>query len=189
MNPKGSICKVEPIRDKKLIEDMKQHLKINNVRDWLLFTLGINSGLRVGDLLRLNVEDVVTGSIDIREQKTRKIKHFNFSTTCKMAIAEYLQATRLLTGPLFPGRKDPSKAICPESAWRILKQAAEFVGIPGNIGTHTMRKTFGYWALRQGADISFIMQALNHSSPAITKRYIGITTDELDTEIYSKMNL
>ena len=189
MNKKGNVCFVEPIRDKKLIEDMKKHLKINNIRDWLLFTLGINSGLRIGDLLRLNVEDVLSGEVVIREKKTGKTKKFVLSHTCRQAIGEYLETTGRTTGVLFPSRKDNSQAITTVQAWRIIKEAAAFVGIPGNIGSHTMRKTFGYWALRQGADISFVMTALNHSNPAVTKRYIGITADELDTEIYSKMNL
>ena len=56
MNFKGNVCRVEPIRDKQQIEDMKEHLKLNNVRDWLLFTLGINVGLRISDVLKLTVD-------------------------------------------------------------------------------------------------------------------------------------
>ncbi|SDM95106.1 hypothetical protein SAMN04488502_10974 [Dendrosporobacter quercicolus] len=62
---------VEPIRDKKQIQGMKKYLKGQNCRDWLLFTLGINSGLRVSDLLKLIVTDVKGKErIIIREQKT-----------------------------------------------------------------------------------------------------------------------
>ena len=74
MNKKGEVCRVEPIRNKQQIEDMKEHLKLNNVRDWLMFTLGINSGLRISDLLKLTVEMVSTGYITIREKKTGKAK-------------------------------------------------------------------------------------------------------------------
>ena len=61
MNFKGNVCRVEPIRDKQQIEDMKTHLKLNNIRDWLMFTLGINVGLRISDVLKLTVESVSTG--------------------------------------------------------------------------------------------------------------------------------
>lgn len=189
MNEKGNICRVEPIRNKQQIEDMKEHLKLNNVRDWLMFTLGINSGLRISDLLKLTVEMISTGYITIREKKTGKVKQFELSETCLKAIKEYLGLTGIKSGTLFPSKKDKTKPITEHQAWYIIKHAAEFVGITQNIGTHTMRKTAGYWALRQGVGIEYIMQAFNHSSPSVTRRYIGITEDELNDVFYKKMNL
>lgn len=179
---------VEPIRDKKKLDLMKKVLKGNNIRDWLLFILGINSGLRISDLLTLTVEDVKgKDRIILREQKTDKIKSFPLGETSRKAINEYLKSTGLTSGYLFPSRKG-DKPISRIQAYRILNDAAEEAGIKENIGTHTLRKTFGYWAYRQGVDIAMIMQLLNHSAPSITKRYIGITQDELD-EVYINLNL
>ena len=97
---------VEPIRSKKQIDNMKRYLKETSLRNWLLFTLGINSGLRIGDLLQLTVEEITDCErISIREQKTGKTKDFPLSDTCKKAIAEYLKAESLKEGPLFPSRK------------------------------------------------------------------------------------
>lgn len=189
MVKKGSCITVEPIRDIRKINAMKEYLLKHNERDYLLFTLGINTGLRVSDLLRLTVEDVQDGNITIREKKTGKIKQFALSDTCRKAIEHYLQATGLTTGTLFPSRKDGDKPITKVQAWRILNKAAEQAGIRENIGTHTMRKTFGYHALRQGVDISYIQRCFNHSSQAITMRYLGITVDELNEKVYRKMNL
>lgn len=188
VNMGDNIQTVDPIRDKKQLENMKRYLKAQNTRDWLLFVLGINSGLRISDLLTLTVKDVKDASrIKIREKKTDKVKSFPLSDTCKKAIKEYLTTTRLNEGWLFPSRKG-DKSISRIQAYRILNDAAQAVGISENIGTHTLRKTFGYWAYRQGVDIAMIMQLLNHSAPSITKRYIGITQDELD-EIYINLNL
>ena len=189
MNKKGEVCIVEPIRNKQQIEDMKEHLKLNNVRDWLLFTLGINSGLRISDLLKLTVESVSTGYVTVREKKTGKVKQFELSETCLKAIKEYLSLTGIKTGTLFPSKKDKAKPITEHLAWYIVKHAAKFVGITQNIGTHTMRKTFGYHALRQGVGIEYIMACFNHSNPATTRRYIGITNDELNEKVYKHMNL
>lgn len=189
MNAAGSISRVEPIRDKQQIEDMKEHLLQNNERDYLLFVLGINSGLRISDLLKLTVEDVISGKVSIREQKTKKAKTFILSDACMKAINDYLAHTKITTGTLFPSKKDKTKPITKQHAWHVLNKAAEFVEITENIGTHTMRKTFGYHAFKSGVDIYYIMQCLNHSSPAITKRYIGIEQQELDEVVYSKMNL
>ncbi len=191
MNKKGNTCTVEPIRDLKQLNDMKEYLLQHSERDYLIFVLGINSGLRISDLLKLTVEDVQDGSVTIREQKTGKTKQFALSDTCNKAINHYLKDTKLTTGLLFASKYSgyTGKPVTREYVWTILNKAADYVGIKANIGTHTMRKTFGYHALRQGVDISYIMECLNHSSPAMTKRYIGITTDELDEKVYRNMNL
>jgi site-specific recombinase XerD len=180
---------VEPIRDIKKIKKMKAYLLKHNERDYLMFVLGINSGLRISDLLHLNVTDVAgKDSIVVREKKTGKTKQFALSDTCKKAIAEYLEHTDVTEGALFASRKG-GEAITRMQAWRVINEAAQAAGVTENVGTHTMRKTFGYHALRQGVDIAYLMQCFNHSSAAITKRYIGITQDELNDKVYLNMNL
>lgn len=180
---------VEPIRDEKQIKGMASYLKGNNIRDYLLFILGINSGLRISDLLKLTVEDVLGKErITIREQKTGKTKDFPLSDTCKKAIKEYLGITNRKSGYLFPSQKG-GKPISRVQAYRILNDAAVHVGLTDEaIGTHTLRKTFGYWAYQKGVDITRIQKLLNHSAPSVTLAYIGITKDELD-DIYINLNL
>jgi len=63
------------------------------------------------------------------------------------------------------------------------------VGITEAIGTHTLRKTFGYWAYKDGKDLSLIQKLLNHASPAVTLAYIGITQDELDDVYLGKRQI
>jgi len=184
---------VEPIRDKKQLENMKRYLKEHNLRDWLLFILGINSGLRIGDLLKLTVEHVKDKErITIREQKTGKSKDFPLSDSTKKAVCEYLKATGLTTGVLFPSRKTSGSkatgAISRQQAYETINTAARAVGITDAIGTHTLRKTFGYWAYQAGVDITRIQKLLNHSAPSVTLAYIGITKDELD-DVYINLNL
>ena len=204
---KGSIIKVEPIRDRKKIKDMEEYLRYRRERDYVLFVLGINTGLRISDLLKLKAEDVKDGSLLIREKKTGKIKECKLSDKVVKTLNQYIQDEIYSTKPhkrnrkkenvdsitestyLFPSGKCPSKPVGKIQIWKIIKQAAEACGIDGNIGTHTLRKTFGYWAYKKGIDIYIIMNALNHSNPAVTKRYIGITQDGLNTVCYKRMNL
>jgi len=186
---KGACIKVEPIRDLKKLNKIKDYLLKHNERDYLLFVIGINSGLRVSDLLSLTVEDVKgKNRITLRENKTGKVKQFALGDATKKAIKAYLGHTGIATGVLFPSRKG-DKAISAVQVWRIINEAAVFAKVDENVGTHTMRKTFAYHALRQGIDIAYIMECLNHSTPAITKRYIGITQDELDDKVYMTINL
>ncbi|MGE4282355.1 MAG: site-specific integrase [Clostridia bacterium] len=189
---------VQPIRDKKQIEAMKRILKSNNLRDYALFVLGINSGLRISDVLRIRDSDVldekgrIKDRISIREKKTEKLKDFPLGDTTVKALTEYL-GKRLPTGaPLFPSRKEGgskgSGSISREQAYRILNNAARLVGIKDNIGTHTLRKTFGYFAYLEGIDITRIQKLFNHSAPSVTLDYIGITQDDLD-KVYLNLNL
>ena len=179
---------VEPIRDKRKIDAMKKYLKGKNVRDYVLFVMGINSGLRISDLLNLQVEDVRDKErITLREKKTGKTKDFPLSDSSRKILDDYLRTKNLTTGPLFPSRKGAA-AISRVQAYLIINEAAKAVGIKYSVGTHTLRKTFGYWAYQQGIDVTRIQQLLNHSSPGITLRYIGITKEELDN-IYINLNL
>ena len=179
---------VEPIRNKQQIDAVKSYLKNRNLRDCLLFVLGINSGLRISDLLSLKISDVKTKDrIVIREKKTGKIKDFPLSDTCKKTINEYLTKVNLDSGWLFKSKKG-ERPITRIQAYRIMNQAARAVGIKEAIGTHTLRKTFGYWAYKGGADVTRIQKLLNHSAPSVTLAYIGITKDELDN-IYINLNL
>lgn len=190
---------VEPIRDRKQLENMKRYLKDKSQRDWLLFLLGINSGLRISDLLALKVLDVKDKErVTIREVKTGKAKDFPLADSCRKAIAEYLKANSLPDdAPLFCSRKKTKegayRAISRQQAYDIINDAAEKVGVstkenPVAIGTHTLRKTFGYHAYKAGHDITRIQQLLNHSAPSVTLRYIGITKDELD-KVYINLDL
>ena len=179
---------VEPIRNKKQIETLKKYLKGQDIRNYLLFVLGINSGLRISDLLKLTIEDVQNKErITIREQKTGKLKDFPIGETCKKAINEYLKTTGITRGTLFISRKG-GKPITRVQAYRILSEAAKTIGIIEPIGTHTLRKTFGYFAYINGTDITRIQRLLNHSTPSVTLSYIGITKEELDN-VYISLNL
>lgn len=179
---------VEPIRSKQQIDAMKEYLKAQNLRNWLLFILGINSGLRISDLLLLTIFDVKNKSrVIIREKKTGKIKDFPLSDTCKEAIHEYLSHVKEESGWLFKSKKGDGP-ITRIQAYRIINHAARCIGIREAIGTHTLRKTFGYWAHKSGVDVTKIQKLLNHSAPSITLTYIGITKDELD-DIYINLNL
>ena len=178
---------VEPIRDLTKIDAMKKVLRGQNIRDWLLFTLGINSALRVSDLLRLKQVDVyddrgrVLDAVRIRERKTGKEKLFRLNQSARKALEEYIRAVG--HDPqvyLFRSRKGGNRPISREQAWELLKKAAKMVGVKEAIGTHSLRKTFAYHAYRQGTDITLLMRVLNHSAPSITLRYIGITQDQVD---------
>ena len=65
-------------------------------------------------------------------------------------------------------------------AFKLIKQAGRAVGLPYEISPHSLRKTFGYHAAKNGTPPAVLMQVYNHSSYEITKRYLGIDQDEKD---------
>lgn len=186
---------VQPIRDKKQIDSIKKYLKGTNLRDYCLFTLGINSALRISDLLQLKISDIVDEKnrlkdrIQTQEKKTGKSKDFPLSDTAKKAISEYLSERKWfsLDEPLFASRKGKA-ALQRDQAYKIINRAARAIGIQDKIGSHTMRKTFAYQAYQSGIDITLIQKLLNHSAPSITLAYIGITQDQMD-DVYLNLNL
>lgn len=186
---------VQPIKNKEKIEAMKKILRASTLRNELLFVLGINTGLRISDLLALNLSDVVTKKgvvdrLDLREKKTKKKRSIALNKKTRRLIERYLQTERPEARhdeSLFRSQKG-GKAISRQHAYDILNDAARAVGITERIGTHSLRKTFGYFAYKQGIDLAMIQKLLNHSSQAETLRYIGITQEQMD-EIVLNLDL
>ena len=184
---KKKVKVVEPIRSK---EDLKRIIdwfyKNNYPKYAAIFMTGIGSGLRISDILGLNVGDVfLKDTVTIREQKTGKYKKFPLKDELQLVLNEFCQ-NRPYNEPLFLGRG--STRLDRSQVYRMINRACDELNIKANVGTHTMRKTFGYHHYRQFKDISILQTIFNHSSPDVTKRYIGITQDEVN-ESYMRLNL
>lgn len=188
---------VEPIRDLKKIDAVKKYLLgAGKIRDHALFVLGINTGLRISDLLNLKWSDILDqnwkfkDSIYIREKKTGKEKKFPINKNAKKALRRLSDSLSDVgySYPVFLSRQGGLEPISRCSAYRMVNVSCKTVGVPGKIGTHTLRKTWGYWAWKSGVPLPIIMEVLNHSSVTVTKRYLGITQDEIN-KAYMEMNL
>lgn len=175
------VC-VEPIRDKEKIEIVKRILKKNGSRDYLLFLMGINSGLRISDILKLKVSDVKNKRyIELIEQKTNKYKRFPIANSFKYELEEYILG-KMSDEYLFASQKG-GKSISRIQAYRIICNACVNAGIKARIGTHTLRKTFGYHFYNKTKDVALLQCIFNHSAPSVTLRYIGINQDIIDSHL------
>ena len=169
---------VEPIRSKLQIRQVEEYLANKSKRNRLLFVLGTNSGLRVSDMLNLNVSNLRNKThIEIKEQKTSKFKKFPINDKLKKLIQEFIK-NKDDDEPLFLSQKQ--QRLDRSQVYGILNEACSAVGITVNIGTHSMRKSFGYHHYKQFKDVAMLQMILNHSNPKITLRYIGIEQDEID---------
>lgn len=164
---------VEPIRDKTTVQDIADYLKDIDDKYFIMYMIGIYSGLRVSDILKLKVRDVRDKTdIKIREQKTGKEKLFPVNAELSKAIAAYCQDKKEYDY-LVPSARVHNKAVSREYAYRVIHDAGLHFGL-NNLGTHTMRKTFGYHFYLQTKDIVLLMRIFNHNDQSKTLRYIGI---------------
>lgn len=174
---------VEPIRSKYEIKKVKNVLSRQSQRDLLLFTLGINSGLRISDILALNVGDVRMKSyIQLIEKKTGKTKKIPINEKLKPMLETFTQK-REHNEPLF--LTSFNNRLNRIAAYTIIKEACATAGIEAHIGTHTMRKTFGYHHYKKFKDLALLQKIFNHSSPQVTLRYIGIEQDQIESSYTS----
>jgi integrase len=169
---------VQPIRDSKKIEAMKEYLKGESKRDYILFLLGIGTGLRISDILQLRKQDLLDTHIITREKKTGKLKRLRITPSIRKELNEYLKDLED-DEYVVKSRQGFNRPIDRSRAYTILKSAASHCNIK-EIGTHTLRKTFGYHFYKQTGDIAMLMKLFNHSDEQITLRYIGITQESMD---------
>ena len=168
---------VQPIKKIEDIQKIKKYLA-KKPRNALLFSFGINTGLRISDILSLDVGNVKGRAyIEIREKKTNKYKKFPLNRFLKEEIDLFIEGLPS-EQPLFYTQKHCR--LDRAQAYRILNKAAHAAGITEKIGTHTLRKTFGYHHYKKNNDIVLLQKIFNHSSPSVTLRYIGIEQDTID---------
>lgn len=183
----------QPIRNKMELEKFKNYYRITapNKRNYLLVTIGLNTALRISDILKLQWLDVFDSSknifrshICLHEQKTGKCSKIYINENLLEALTAYRSSlSKKQTPPsdrryLFCGTGE--EPISRVQAYRIIKNAAIACDISGSISPHSLRKTFGYFAWKSGITPVMLMNIFNHSSFEITKRYLGIDQDDRD---------
>jgi len=176
--------KVEPIINMKDIKSIKK-LLVDRPRDRLLFVLGINSGLRVQDILGLKVSDVRTCSIgdrvSIKEKKTGKENVFIMNKEIKIALDEYLRcAKRQDDHYLFKSRKGMNYPLTTYAVTMMVQRWCDEINLKINAGAHTLRKTWCYQQRQMGSSWELLAKRLNHSTPSITRRYLGVQEEEVE---------
>ena len=168
---------VEPIRN---LDDLKsvESILSENKRDLLYFTIGTNCGLRISDILALNVADVKGKSyIYITEKKTGKFKKFPINSKLKPMLEKFT-IDRELDEPLFISKFQ--NRLGRITAYYTIINACNKASLEEIFGTHTMRKTFGYHHYKKYKDVALLQKIFNHSSPIVTLRYIGIEQEQID---------
>lgn len=185
----------ESIKSLEAIKAILEHFKSKQqYRNLALFIIGVSTAYRCGDLLKLKWCDFIDEQglwkkeLDIIEEKTGKRRKMEITNAMKSAVGIYMYHTPEieLNAYIFPGRDNRIGMGAPikvSSFHKILKETGRKLNLPYNIGTHTMRKTYGYWYLQVHKNditaIATLQEMFGHSSEKITLRYCGIAKEEL----------
>lgn len=188
----------KPIRDREKLMKFRNYYRTEKVnpRNYALIVLGLNSALRISDLLSLRWNDLYRNNryvehIDIIEQKTRKKNTLFLNGSSQEALEFFRQSIHCFDNEnyVFTSQKSPRKNLSRHQAFRIIRHAAECSGLEDqHISCHSLRKTFGYYAWKGGIPPALLMSIYNHSSYEITKRYLGIGQFERD-QVYMELSL
>jgi len=201
----------EPIKSIDDINRISKYLIAHRrYRDNMLFIVGINFGLRVSDLRMLRFSNLINDnymfkdSFPVFEKKTRntrtrkKNRYITINTAVVEAITLYLENTPNVRMSDYMFRSESNhgsnvnEPLSIKSIDRILKGIANDLNITVKISTHSLRKTFGYHQMlmsnNDNRKLLLLQKIFNHSSPAQTLDYIGITGEEIE-EAYKKLNL
>ncbi len=188
----------QPIRNLENLKLFKNYYKYAkpNPRNYTLIITGLNSALRISDILHLTCGDVYDFEkkkwkthIVITEHKTGKINRIFINLEMKKALADYASyITMLPESWLFQGQLCDDQPLSRYQAYRLIREAASYAGLDSHISCHSLRKTFGYHAWKQGTPPALLMNIYNHSSFQVTKRYLGIDQDDKDA-VFAKIQL
>lgn len=179
---KGASTKVEPIRSKQAIASIKQRLQ-NNLRNACFFTLGINTALRANELLSIRVGQVkhlkVGDTLLLKQSKTKTDRRVTLNENAVHAIGAYLRSTSLQEDAyLFKSQR--REVLTVPSVNNLVKQWCTEEGLSGNYGSHTLRKTWGYWHYKNNTPLPLLMTAFGHSRQDQTLAYLCIQPIEVE---------
>jgi len=189
----------QPIRDKRQLAQFKDYYRSvkPNARNYTIIMLGLHTALRINDILHLTVDMVYQGDkvrehIVVRERKTGKENRILLNSEMRSVLKHYYKKLknnkmhRAGNPYLFPSACRVDAPLSRSQAYRMIRAVAEALDIGDHISCHSLRKTFGYHAWRQGKDPIVIMVIFNHSSLNITKRYLCLEQDDKD-DVYQSL--
>lgn len=172
---------VNPIKSIRKINSIKKNLKERSSRDYVLFVLGINTGLKVSTLLSMKISQLVKEDGAIESFLLIDDQKIYINDQVKAALGFHLHHTAPPRDSYLFQSPKSGLPITRQQAYRVINEAARKAGINDQIGTHTLRKTFGYHAYKKGIAISLIQARFHQQSPSDTLRYIGM--DDTDQRI------
>ena len=151
-----------------------------------LVLAGINMGIRIGDILTLHYEDFDGDNVVITEKKTKKKRTIRVNENVREGLSLLKLKTKNEKGPIFITTRGAVHSTQYFNRWLKVHFGSKKI----NVSSHSLRKTFGrrVWINNNENEkaLIYLAELFNHSSLAITKRYLGIRQEELN-DIYMSL--
>ena len=183
------MAEVEAVKKDSQREQVEAHMLEHGQIYADIWKLGINMALRIGDMLRLTMDDIRKldpdqPTIRIVEQKTGKARKIVLNKSALAVVQRRLEENPkhkwLFQSEATNLSKRQQQAINRRSVLRVFERVGQSVAPKVKLGTHSMRKTRGFALHQAGQSIEQISKILNHGSPAVTMRYIGLVQQDID---------
>jgi len=183
--------KVDAVTDEKKLRKIRKNLEAaGNKRNLLLFVMGVNNGLRIGDLLNVRVHQVrnapAGGMVQITEQKTSKGNVLVINTSVKAVLDDYLTSVPLkdddylFKSPRVGKDRNGRVALTTRAAHHLIKGWCRQAGLKGNFGSHSLRKSWGFHQrTKYHVPFEVLCSRFGHSNPTVTMRYLGLKAEEV----------
>lgn len=188
-----------PIKSEEKLEKFKEYyLTVKpECRNYTMIILGLNTAFRISDLLMLKWRDVYNKKKKCFREHICLIEHKTGKERSVAINANVYKALNILgkdsydmneESYLFTNGRKTEAHLSRSQAFRIVKEAAEYAGLDEHISCHSLRKTFGYHAWKQGVQPALLMELYNHSSYRVTKKYLCIEQEDKD-RVYLNVQL
>ena len=176
----------QAIKDRKTLNELLDVYEPYS-KEQILLEYCLYTGLRISDVLSAKVGESLAGVRRLKEQKTGKSKTIKLNSKLVNSISIYASNNNLTDDDyLFFSSRNRAEHIKRSRASKIIAKAGDMIGRV--CSAHSLRKTFGYLAYKNGTSIELLMQIFNHSSQSVTLRYIGITQENIN-EVYDSINI
>jgi site-specific recombinase XerD len=147
-------------------------------RDAAILELFYSSGLRLSELVGLDVADIDPFTESVRVfGKGRKERICPVGAPALEAIQRYRHGAGIDAGPLFVSKG--RKRLAATNVWSMLRKYQAVAGIPVSLSPHKLRHSFATHLLNRGADLRSVQELLGHASLSTTQIYTHVTVERL----------
>ena len=168
------------VTEARAITDLKKG-RVQGIKAWMLVDLALSTGLRVGEIATLRIEDIdlKRGSMKVKrlKKKKKKLESLAIDSNLINHLKEYIEWLDIKKGALFQGSRGP---LTPQGLQRIWKRSIELAGLPDELSIHSARHTIAVHLLRKTGNLRQVQKQLGHSSPATTANmYADISFEDM----------
>ena len=166
------------------IARLKRQFK--SIRDWMIIDLALQSGLRVGELSNLILEDLFIekghSHIFVRQGKGNKSRLVTIGESLRKHLRQYFKERKSQNPILFASER--SDHMTTSAIQKVVKKAMKVAGLPSHYSVHSLRHTYATLLYKSsGNNLRLVQQQLGHSSVQTTTVYANVMAEDVEIAV------